>query len=98
MELITVMIQMKVKIPSYFQPFTDWKTEVDVEGGTVGAVMENIFGQFPELRQHFYTHWGVLSANVLIYINQDEVFTRQGLDTPVNADDRITFVPTASGG
>ena len=47
------MIQMKVKIPSYFQPFTDWKTEVDVEGGTVGAVMENIFGQFPDLRPAF---------------------------------------------
>jgi molybdopterin converting factor small subunit len=89
---------MIIKIPSYFQPFTDWKTELNVEGATVGEVLEDLFRQFPQLRQHFYTHWGILSANVLIYLNQEEIFTLAGLNTPVNSTDRITIVPTASGG
>jgi molybdopterin converting factor small subunit len=89
---------MKVKIPSFFQPFTSLKPELDLSGDTVGEVMEDLFKQFPDLRQHFFTHWGILSANVLIYLNGDEIFTLQGLDTPLTAEDRITFVPTASGG
>jgi sulfur-carrier protein len=89
---------MKMKIPSYFQPFTDWNTEVSVDGATVGDVLEDLFRQFPQLHQHFYTHWGILSANVLIYLNRDEIFTLNGMNTPVTIKDHITIVPTASGG
>lgn len=89
---------MQLKIPMYFQPFTGWKDEVDVNGATVGAVMDDLFRQFPDLKPHFYTHWGVFSANVLIYLNQEEIFTLQGFETPVNANDHIRIVPTVSGG
>jgi molybdopterin converting factor small subunit len=89
---------MKMKIPSYFQPFTYWKDEAEVQGDNVGLVIADLFRQFPELKPHFYTYWGILSANVLIYINQDEIFTRQGLDTPVQTGDMVRIVPTVSGG
>lgn len=89
---------MKLKIPSYFQPFTDMQTELSVEGTTVGEVLDDLFRQYPQLRQHFYTHWGILSANVLIYINQEDIYNRNGMNTPVTATDHITIVPTASGG
>jgi molybdopterin converting factor small subunit len=89
---------MLLKIPSYFQPFTDWKTEITVDGKTVGEVMADLFKQYPGLKPHFYTHWGILSANVLIYLNKDEIFTKDGMDTKVMHGDKITFVPTASGG
>lgn len=87
-----------IKIPSYFQPFTDWKTELTVRPGTVGSALEELFGQYPEMRSHIYTQWGILSANVLFYLNQEEIFTLQGLDTPILDGDRLILVPTASGG
>ena len=87
-----------IKIPSYFQPFTDWKTELSVKPGTVGSALEELFGLYPDMRSHIYTHWGILSANVLFYLNQEEIFTRQGLDTPIMDGDRLILVPTASGG
>ena len=89
---------MQLKIPMYFQPFTGWNDEVEVKGNSIGMVMEDLFHQFPELRTHFFTHWGILSANVLIYLNQEEIFSLQGFETPVNAGDHIRIVPTASGG
>ncbi len=89
---------MQLKIPSYFQPFTEWKTEINVDGQTVGEIMANMFKQYPGLKPHFYTYWGVLSANVLIYLNQDEIFTLKGMETPLKQGDKITFIPTASGG
>jgi molybdopterin converting factor small subunit len=87
-----------IKIPSYFQPFTDWKTELKVNSGTVNSALEELFDHYPTLRRHIYTHWGILSANVIFYVNQDEIFTLQGLETPLTEDDRLIMVPTASGG
>lgn len=69
-----------------------------VQPGTVGSVLEELFEQYPEMRKHIYTHWGILSANVIFYLNQEEIFTLQGLDTPVEGNDRLIMVPTASGG
>ncbi len=87
-----------IKIPSYFQPFTDWKTEITVKPGNVGSALEELFDQYPDMRKHIYTRWGILSANVIFYLNQEEIFTQQGLDTPFNEGDRLIMVPTASGG
>ncbi len=87
-----------IKIPSYFQPFTDWTTEITIEQGTVRSALEELFEQYPEMRKHIYTHWGILSANVIFYLNQEEIFTLQGLDTPMEGTDRLIMVPTASGG
>lgn len=100
MELLNHKFQelMNIKIPSYFQPFTDMRTEVSIDGATVGEALEDLFRQFPQLKPHFYTHWGILSANVLIYLNRDEIFSLDGLNTKVTSDDHITIVPTASGG
>jgi molybdopterin converting factor small subunit len=50
------------------------------------------------MRRHIYTHWGILSANVIFYINQEEIFTMQGLETPLKEGERLIMVPTASGG
>jgi molybdopterin converting factor small subunit len=87
-----------IKIPSYFQPFTDWKSELIVKPGTVNSALEEMFEQFPILRSHIYTHWGILSANVIFYVNQEEIFTMQGLETQLMDGDRLIMVPTASGG
>jgi len=89
---------MKILIPQYFQPFTGWLPEVEVTGATVGEALDDLFRQHPGLRMHFYTHWGILSANVLIYINQDEIFTLQGMDTSIKPGDTLRVVPTVSGG
>jgi molybdopterin converting factor small subunit len=87
-----------LKIPSYFQPFMDWKTEMEIPTGTVGDALNHLFEQYPQMKPHIYTYWGILSANILFYVNEDEIFSRQGLDTPLEPGDRLILVPTASGG
>jgi molybdopterin converting factor small subunit len=64
----------------------------------VEEALDDLFRQHPNLRPHFYTHWGILSANVLIYLNQDEVFTLQGMATEIKPGDTLRVVPTVSGG
>ena len=71
---------------------------MEIPTGTVGQALEHLFEQYPQMKSHIYTYWGILSANVLFYVNEDEIFTLQGLDTPLQAGDRLILVPTASGG
>lgn len=92
------MAQVTFNIPGYFQPFMDWQTELPVAAETFGDALIRLLAQYPEMRPHLYTYWGTLSANVLFYLNKEEVFSLQGLDTPLRDGDRITLVPTASGG
>lgn len=89
---------VQIKIPSYYQPFTEFKTEMQVTAATVGEAMEILLNTYPGLRPLIYTYWGILSANILIYLNDEEIFTLQGMDTPIKETDRILLVPTASGG
>lgn len=93
-----LMADITVKIPSYFQPFCDWQGEFPAQAETVGAALELLLEQYPDLRPHLYTYWGILSANVLFYLNKDEIFSLQGMETPLKNGDRLLLVPTASGG
>jgi sulfur-carrier protein len=87
-----------IKIPSYYQPFTDFNTELDVNVSTVGEAMQVLIDTYPGLKPLIYTYWGILSPKIMSYLNEDEVFTLQGMDTPLKENDRILLVPTASGG
>jgi molybdopterin converting factor small subunit len=92
------MAKVTIKIPAYFQPFSEWNSELVVDAKTTGGVLEALLKTYPQLRPHFYTHWGILSANILFYLNEDEIFSLQGMETPVKDGDRFLLVPTASGG
>lgn len=71
---------------------------MEIPTGTVGDALNHIIELYPHMKAHIYTYWGILSANVLFYVNEDEIFTRQGMDTPLKPGDRLILVPTASGG
>ncbi len=87
-----------IKIPSYYQPFTGFDTEMQVNTATIGEAVNALMGKYPDLKPLIFTHWGILSANILIYLNDTEIFTLQGMDTPLKSGDRIILVPTISGG
>ena len=87
-----------IKIPSYYEPFTSGDTVFISNADTAGGVLEDFLTKYPDIRPLIYTHWGILSANVVIYKNTNEIFSLQGLETPMSDKDRLILVPTASGG
>lgn len=92
------MAAITIKIPSNFQPFCEMQTELAVQAETVGGALELFIAKYPAMHEHIYTHWGILSANVLYYLNQEDIFALQGLETPVKDGDRFILVTTATGG
>lgn len=87
-----------IKIPSYYHPFTNFETEMLVPPGTVGEAMAALIDKYPAIKPLIYTYWGILSANIIIYLNEEEIFTLQGMETPMKDGDKLIMVPTISGG
>lgn len=87
-----------IKIPSPLRYYTGGLAEVEVEGETVAAAMDQFIARFPDLRQHLYNGRGELRPFVNLFLNSEDVRHLQGMDTPLQAGDRLMIVPSVAGG
>ncbi|MGD8584709.1 MAG: MoaD/ThiS family protein, partial [Chloroflexota bacterium] len=60
------------RIPTPLRPYSGGNSQVSVAGETVGAALEDLTGQYPDLRQHLYDG-GELRSFVNIYLNQEDI-------------------------
>ena len=87
----------RVKIPPVLRENVAGKREVSATGSTVGEVLADLFAQHPALRDRV-TEDGELSRFINLYVNDRDVRYRDGLDTPVGADDTVILLPAMAGG
>jgi sulfur-carrier protein len=86
-----------VRIPPVLRDAAGGERQVTANGDTVAAVLEDLFARYPELRRRV-TDDGDLSPFVNVYVNDRDVRYRDGLDTPVVADDTVILLPAMAGG
>lgn len=87
-----------VKIPAVLRDYTGGTTELAVPAHTVGGALQTLSTQYPQLRRHLYTERGELRSYVNVFVNEDDVRTLNGLETPVRTDDTVLIVPSIAGG
>jgi sulfur-carrier protein len=87
-----------VKIPPVLRPAVSGMSEVEVEGGTVGEILNGLAGQHPETRGQLFSDDGQLNRFVNVYVNDEDVRVQQGLDTGVAAGDTVVILPAMAGG
>ena len=87
-----------VRIPAVLRPSVGGEKEVDVEGSTVGEVVDALVGRFPSLRDQLLTGEGQLNRFVNVYVNGQDVRYLDGLATPVEPRDEIRLLPAMAGG
>jgi adenylyltransferase/sulfurtransferase len=87
-----------VFIPTPLRPFTDQQPTVQVAGGTVGEVLQNLVSAHGELRNHLYTTEGKLRSFVNVYVNDEDIRYLTKEQTPVSEKDTISIVPSVAGG
>lgn len=87
-----------IRLPTPLRPFADGHVEVEVEGASVGAALQDLTRQHPGLRPHLYAENGGLRAYVNVFRNEDDVRTLQGEATPLREADRLLIVPSIAGG
>jgi MoaD family protein len=87
-----------VRIPAVLRPSVGGVKELDVEGGTVGEVVNALIARHPSLRDQLLTGEGELNRFVNVYVNGQDVRYLDGLATPVDPRDEVRLLPAMAGG
>jgi molybdopterin synthase sulfur carrier subunit len=72
--------------------------EVDVDGGSVREVLDDLTTRFPAVRGHLLDDGGDLNRFVNVYVNNEDVRLGQGLDTAVDSESTVIVLPAMAGG
>ncbi len=86
-----------VRIPAPLRPLTGGKDEVPADGGTVGAVIEDLEKRHPGIKDRLLDAKGVRRF-INIYVGEEDVRFLNGLGTEVKGGDQISIVPAIAGG
>jgi len=88
----------KILIPSALRQYAEQQAEVELQGATVGELLEQLAARYPELRRHLFTGEGKLRSFVNIYVNDEDIRYLQREQTAVTPADTISIVPSIAGG
>lgn len=91
-------MSIKVFIPTPLRPYTDKRDTVEVDGRTVGEVLQNLTSKYGQVRQHLYAENGSLRSYVNIYVNDEDIRYLAKDRTPVKETDTVSIVPSIAGG
>ncbi len=87
-----------VRIPTPLRTLTKGSAEVQAKGDTVAALVENLEGQFPGLRERLLDESGELRRFINVYVNEEDVRFLQGKTTALKEGDHVSIVPAIAGG
>lgn len=85
------------RIPTPLRPYSGENSQVNVTGETVGAALEDLTTQYPDLRQHLFDG-KELRSFVNIYLNQEDIRYGDGVETVVGENDTLMIIPSIAGG
>jgi molybdopterin synthase sulfur carrier subunit len=86
-----------VKIPTQLRAATDGEASTEVEGTTVGEVLDALYERYDELRDRIAEDGG-LRRFVNVYVGGEDIRFLDGLDTSVEDGDEVTILPAVAGG
>ena len=88
----------RILIPTPLRPYTDNQDAIEVDGRTVGDLLQALTSRHPALRRHLYADDGTLRSFVNVYVGDEDMRYLQREATPLNGDEVISIVPSVAGG
>jgi len=88
----------KILIPTPLRPFTEKQDAVEIDGNTIGELLQNLTTKYGGLKQHLYSADGKLRSFVNIYVNDDDIRYLQKDQTPLKKGDTVSIIPSVAGG
>jgi sulfur-carrier protein len=89
---------VKVKIPTQLRAAAGGESQLEVEGGTVGEVLDALFDRHGELRDRLSDDHGGLRRFVNVYVDGEDIRFTDGLRTPVADGQEVQVLPAVAGG
>ncbi len=87
-----------VRIPTPLRRVTNGADVVNVAGGTLAEVLNNLEKQYPGVKARIVDGTGELHRFVNIYVNTEDVRFMGGLETSIKEGDEVSIVPAVAGG
>ncbi len=87
-----------VYVPTPIRRLTNGQAKVTVEGSDVAGLIQAVDAEYPGVAERILDGDGNPKRFINIFVNDDEIRTLQGLETPVNERDKISIVPAMAGG
>jgi molybdopterin converting factor small subunit len=86
-----------VRVPPVLRAEAGGAREVEASGSNVREVLENLTERLPALGQRVYGE-GEIRSFVNVYVDGEDVRTRDGLETPVRESSTVILLPAMAGG
>src|SRR3954453_19177826 len=87
----------RVRIPPTLRTETDGARELEASGRTVRELLDDLMGRFPTLRAQLLDDEELVPF-VNVYVEGEDVRTKDGLETPVDAETTVILLPAMAGG
>ena len=84
-------------LPTVLAKLADGRT-LQSDGDTVGQVVANIAGCYPDLAPRLRDEKGDPYAFVTFYLNDEDIRFTGSFESPVKDGDELTIVPAIAGG
>ena len=86
-----------VRVPPVLRAEAGGAREVEASGSTLREVLDDLAVRLPALGQRVYES-GEIQPFVNVYVDGEDVRTRDGLDTPVREGAIVILLPAMAGG
>ena len=86
-----------MRVPPVLRTEAGGAREVEASGSTVREVLDDLATRLPALGARVYEN-GAIQSFVNVYVDGEDVRTRDGLDTPVRDSSTVILLPAMAGG
>ena len=85
-------------IPTPLRRLTAGQSKVVVNGETVSGLIKALEQSHPGIAERILDETGNPKKFINIFLNEDDIYELQGLDTLVSDRDQLSIVPALAGG
>jgi molybdopterin synthase sulfur carrier subunit len=91
-------MSVTVRIPTPLRGVTGGSGTVEVEGSTVGEVVQALDAAHPGIGERLLDEGGQVRRFVNVFVDDEDVRFAQGLETPVREGATVSIIPAVAGG
>ncbi len=88
----------RVRIPPTLRDAVGGAREVEASGSTLRDLLSDLSERFPTLGRQVLENGSDLAPFVNVYVNNEDIRTLEGLDTPLGENSTVILLPAMAGG
>jgi MoaD family protein len=89
---------ISLRIPTPLRNLSNNKDEVEVQGATIAAALDDLERRHPGFKERLMNEKGALRPYINVFHNDEDIRFGDGLKTALADGDRLAIVPAIAGG